>query len=417
MKIRIKPLYIQFFFVCSISLSYLYLVDKNDGILGVSFENISYVICMLWCLYWIVRIRVSSLKYYRYLPWIIGMGSLVFFSILSSARLYDQALTDSLGPQRRIIVWLFAYVAFSNLIMMKNIDKEVFVSILEKIGILQLALCFIQFFLGANVQFLHVHIIRNVDRGLRYYYMPTLFVFLFFIELDKFVKNKGKNKVFNITIIIAIFLEVIVVQKFRMTSTGLLICLILFIMLMRTKQQSKVFYIITGFIVVSVLLNTDFFQNIIEVIFDGGDAYLATRSRGRDFYFAAIRENMLLGCGYPSTNNIQSLESSGYNQGLLLNDNGIIGFVYLYGLIGLLWFATLWIKMIKDGWRIYKNYNSLAFFLMPIFWLVTCITEAHWYWEHGFFMLILFLVIQECYVNGINNKKSRRMDVCENKNQ
>ncbi|WP_373483686.1 O-antigen ligase family protein [Acetobacterium sp.] len=406
MKLKIKRINIQIYFILIISMSYLYLIDIKTGILGVTYENISYLICLVWCSYWIWKTSWKKKGKFEYTPWVLGGIGLVLVCMIQSSILYHQSIVDTLSPQRRILVWSLVYFAISSILKNGYINKSSFVKILENIGIIQLLLCFIQYFLSQNVELLHVYTINSTARGLRYYYMPILFVFLMFVKLDSFTTDKGIRKIKDLVIIAAILLEIVVVQKYRMTSIGLLICLIIFVLLMINRQQYKIGYVILGCIVVGFLISTDYYQNILNAIFSGGDAYLATRTSGRTFYLASIASHPILGCGYPSASNVLSLNASGNNEGILLNDNGLIGFVYLYGSFGLVWFITLWIKLLRNGWSIFKKYNLMVYFLFPLFFIITSLTEAHWYWEHGYFFLMIFLALIEEYKGADDNNNN-----------
>lgn len=403
MSLRIKKIHFQLVIIMVVAMSYLYLLDIKHGMFGITYENIGYLISLTWCCFWLGIMSGKRVTKYEFAPWVIGSILLIILSVVQSKILYGQGFVDTLSPQKRIIVWTAIYFTVSKQIKCGYLHRDGLLSIIEKIGILQLVLIFAQFFLSSQIQVLHVETLYNSDRGLRYYYVPVLFDFLLFYKLDRFVRDKGVRKLKDLTIVVAVLLEVMIVQKYRMTSTGLLICIALFIILMRSKKQYKIAYVILGCVALVFLINTNFFQGVLNAIFSGNDAYLATRTKGRIWYFAAIMEHPIFGSGYPNDNNYLSLTASGYNEGILLNDNGVIGFVYLYGVVGVLWLISLWAKLLRKGWKIYKTRNDLVYLLFPLFFTITGITEAHWYWDFGFFFFMIYLAIVDNVPLGINN--------------
>ena len=66
-----------------------------------------------------------------------------------------------------------------------------------------------------------------------------------------------------------------------------------------------------------------------------------------------------------------------------LNDNGLIGFEYMYGLIGVLWFIYLIIQMGIDSLKMYFRKNNYSILGYLIFCLAIVTNIMHLYWFTG----------------------------------
>ena len=107
----------------------------------------------------------------------------------------------------------------------------------------------------------------------------------------------------------------------------------------------------------------------------------------------------ILGGGYPSNFYQPARYAAGIDQLIYLYDNGIFGFMYIYGIIGLIWLVSLWAKILKDGSYIQKQYSEMLFLLYPFFFIITCMNELHWYWEYGMVVFSLYLCAMEAKIS------------------
>lgn len=404
-SLKIKTIELQLFIILAMGMSYLYLIDDSISIAGISFEDIALILSFIWGIWWLFKLRFKPKSHYTYRLWVIGLFVLIVLSSIQSMRLNGQSVALGLRPQRRLMFWGFLYFPLTRVVECGKLGKEGIISIVKGLGLLSLVLFIGQYFLYGRIDFLHVNNVVQLTRGLRYYFMPTLLDLLFMIELDEFVKQKGSRKIPPAVIIGMILFEVAVVQKFRMTSLGLLICLAVFIFIEKSNSRNKIPYIFIGLIAIVFLINTDFFQNILNAVFSGNDATLSTRERGRLLYFSVLQQHPILGGGYPHGSNMNAVSMAGSNVGIYLVDNGLVGFLYIYGLVGAVWFVSLWIKLLKDGWRALNARQGAMHFLFPLYFIVTGLTEAHWYWEFGFLVFIVYLCIEESEKKEIKENK------------
>ena len=106
-----------------------------------------------------------------------------------------------------------------------------------------------------------------------------------------------------------------------------------------------------------------------------------------------IAQHPILGAGYPYIQ--KALEAAGYNKAIFLSDNGVFGYIYIYGTLGAMWVIMILRKLIKMSVNIFKQMNETYFLFFYLFFIITSVNEIHWYWETGFGIFILSVLLLE----------------------
>lgn len=398
-------IHISFGAVIICNLYYLYLVDVDtDKIMGIIARDFALILAIIWGgYYWIKMIKKTNPDF-KYGKWLFAFCGLALLSSLQSYRLYGQPIVQGFAPQRLVLVWAFMYFPIRKLIYYGRLKYSMLQHILHIIGVIQIILFISQYVFGVGVELLYVNTgYRN--GATRYYFSPVLLDFLFLLYLDQFNKGKLNEKIYAIIMIGLILFETMIVQQYRLTTAGLIICLGLFVILMRTRKFNKIFYLVLGAFILFALLNTPMMQNILDSVLNNAfDAGMAIRNVGRMLYFETLFMHPLLGGGNPSSFYMPAREAAGINNLIYLSDNGIFGFMYIYGGLGLVWVITLWKKIIKDAVILQKRKRELAFVLFPIFFAITCINELHWYWEYGFVVFSIYLALLDSRVAEVKRQ-------------
>ena len=227
---------------------------------------------------------------------------------------------------------------------------------------------------------------------IRYYFDPILLDLFLIRNLNNFVNDKKKAS--SIFFIILILFEVMVVQKYRLTSVALILTTVIGLFVGKTNVIKKMGYIFLAAIFSVFMLNTRLVQDLISEVTVTNKTYTySIRETGRKLYLNTVHHHPILGGGYPKTT--RALIAAGAYNNIIFSDNGVFGFMYIYGGVGLIWYITLWISMLLKGFKIYKKKKNIIYLLFPMFFLMTCINELHWYWHHGFIIFILFLTLFE----------------------
>ncbi len=402
MKIKTDKVIIMFFFILISSQSYFYLIDDKLEILKIQPSDLALIFALFWAAFILGSYQKLNLKRMQFAGYMVFFAALIFLSSLQSQLLFGQSIKYGLIQQRRLLIWIFVYFAIELALIKGKFNYEQLVSMIRIIGRIELAIYISQYFLYDYIHFLYVSVSSRYN-DVRFYFTPTLLDFLFMIEMD-FLLNKYNSKrekiKSGITIVLILF-EVMIVQKFRLTTMALICCFVLCVLIKRFSKAIKFIYVMIAVLGICILLNTTMFRDIIEQFSLGFTDYghFGIRADARKLYLEMLAKHPFLGGGYPYIEN--ALEASGYYKRMYLVDNGVFGFIYIYGGVGIIWIAALWTKLIKMSRKVFENKNITYFLLFYLFFIVTCINELHWYYDSGIGVFILSLCILDAKYNEL----------------
>ncbi len=408
MKIKTDKVIIMFFFILISSQSYFYLIDDKLEILKIQPSDLALIFALFWAAFILGSYQKLNLKRMQFAGYMVFFAALIFLSSLQSQLLFGQSIKYGLIQQRRLLIWIFVYFAIELALIKGKFNYEQLVSMIRIIGRIELAIYISQYFLYDYIHFLYVSVSSRYN-DVRFYFTPTLLDFLFMIEMD-FLLNKYNSKrekiKSGITIVLILF-EVMIVQKFRLTTMALICCFVLCVLIKRFSKAIKFIYVMIAVLGICILLNTTMFRDIIEQFSLGFTDYghFGIRADARKLYLEMLAKHPFLGGGYPYIED--ALEASGYYKRMYLVDNGVFGFIYIYGGVGIIWIAALWTKLIKMSRKVFENKNITYFLLFYLFFIVTCINELHWYYDSGIGVFILSLCILDAKYNELY-----KMSIC-----
>lgn len=408
MKIKTNKVTIMFFFILISSQSYFYLIDDKLEILKIQPSDFALIVALFWAAFILGSYQKLNLKRIQFAGYMVLFVALIFLSSLQSQLLFGQSIKYGLIQQRRLLIWIFVYFAIELALIKGKFSDEQLISMIRIIGRIELAIYISQYFLYDYIHFLYVSVSSRYN-DVRFYFTPTLLDFLFMIEIDFLLSkyNSKREKIKSGITIVLILFEVMIVQKFRLTTMALICCFVLCVLIKRFSKAIKLIYVMTVALGICILLNTTMFRDIIEQFSLGFTDYghFGIRVDARKLYLEMLAKHPFLGGGYPYIEN--ALEASGYYKRMYLVDNGVFGFIYIYGGIGIMWIVALWTKLIKMSWKVFENKNVTYFLLFYLFFILTCINELHWYYDSGIGVFILSLCILDAKYNELY-----RMSIC-----
>ena len=390
---KINKYLITLIILLIINLDVFYLVDTNVKFFSsFDFDDIAFGISIVLFLYLIFINRNLEKPKYNYKLWFIFMLVMIFLSSFQSYILYNQNIFDGFLPQKDIIIFSLLYFPLSKAIFNKKITIDNIKKILNVFAVIQLILFISQFLLSDKITFLYINTASRYGE-IRYYFNPILLDYFLLVNLNNLLDKKHILR--SIIFISLVLFDVMIVQKFRLTSVGLIIIIAIGMLFNGRKINEKFKYILLLGIFAVFILNTTLVQDVIKEVFNTNttSSTLSIRKVGRQLYFNTLSKHPLLCGGYPKKN--EALLAAGMFNKIYLVDNGIFGFMYIYGSLGILWFVTLWYKMITCGYKIMKKNKNIVYFLFATFFVITSIDEAHWYWQSGFCILVIFILMLE----------------------
>ncbi|OKZ64326.1 MAG: hypothetical protein BHV88_20140 [Clostridiales bacterium 41_12_two_minus] len=386
MELKIRKSYTLLAFAIFISENCFYLFEDDI------YKDIGLVIVLAWSLWTMIKFKNKKNPPFRFGMCILFTLVLMLTSSLQSRLLYNQSILLGIRPQRYWITWAMTYFPIRKLMYLDYITFDDLKGLLYKIGILELILYTGQYLLAENIVFLHVHSYSTYSTS-RFYFSNILLCLVLFMRLnDIFNKQNVKRNMFFIAWII---LDIIQIGKMRMTFIAVSTAILLGIIMWRRGGNYKILSVFVIAIGVGLVSGSEVVQSILPALNGTGRSdTLEIREIGRNFYLDVIKNHPILGGGYINTQWRPAYIASRQSEGITWVDNGIFGFMYFYGGIGLAWAMVLFGKTLSLGRRVKNNMNEYVYLLTPIYWLVAMVSEAHWYFI-SFMVFVLLICLME----------------------
>lgn len=386
MELKIRKSYTLLAFAIFISENCFYLFEDDI------YKDIGLVIVLAWSLWTMIKFKNKKNPPFRFGMCILFTLVLMLTSSLQSRLLYNQSILLGIRPQRYWITWAMTYFPIRKLMYLDYITFDDLKGLLYKIGILELILYTGQYLLAENIVFLHVHSYSTYSTS-RFYFSNILLCLVLFMRLnDIFNKQNVKRNMFFIAWII---LDIIQTGKMRMTFIAVSTAILLGIIMWRRGGNYKILSVFVIAIGVGLVSGSEVVQSILPALNGTGRSdTLEIREIGRNFYLDVIKNHPILGGGYINTQWRPAYIASRQSEGITWVDNGIFGFMYFYGGIGLAWAMVLFGKTLSLGRRVKNNMNEYVYLLTPIYWLVAMVSEAHWYFI-SFMVFVLLICLME----------------------
>ena len=332
--------------------SYLYLFDTSVKVFGVPAADIPLALACFWgFITWISLKEDENLKF-RF-GWLLS--SPIVLALLSAgqaSRLFGQSFSAGFLVQRQFFVWGFLY------------------------------------------------------------FQPALLDMAFlFCVARLFLEKNGRSISLTVCLLIAfaVLFDIIVVQKYRLTSVGLIVCVVLAVVLAKMGVERRLVVTVAVLVLFAAISTTHMSQDVTSAFFRG-DSTLDIRKIGRELYCSSVANHPLIGCGIAHESSSAVYAAARFYRNIFFVDNDVPALIDIYGLAGLFWMAALWIKMLRMGWILNAGVYSSFYLLVSLFFVITSINEAHWYWMNGFELLMLFIVFMEgknvmrqssCFAEGL----------------
>ena len=387
-----------------------YLIDTDAIHVTGSFAYsdiwlVFFALFFFWQFVKYIRIR-DAIKYKeKYL--IVALCLLVFISAYQQMKLTGQNLNLGVRPQRNYLLILFSYFPIRKLFALKKIDPEEVIQGLMKLGTFAAAVYILQKLMYPNVQFIYAAM--NYRNGTLRMYIDTSIVQLAgMAAMYYFCKNfKLKYLVFYIIN----FIDIFWVGQGRLEIISFISASAIGVVLAKRLNTKRLLIVVAGIVAVFVFLNTPFADSFWDAVLSAGTARtdqgntMAIRYIGRELYFKQLGETisaLLFGCGYPNSLYAPAANKAGFNININLNDNGIFGFTYIYGLVGLAVLITLFIRLFIKSVYVFKKTNNNFYIMYLSMLLLLAYNIIMWYWYAcGTFILIIMICLLEEEVKRI----------------
>lgn len=399
-------------------LVFLFLMENCFYLINTGKINISgkFAYSDIWLVIYIIVFSLQFVNCFRTkcsyaFKWpVLVLCAMVLIAAIQEMRLTGQPFNLGVRPQRNYIMILLSYFPLRKLFARKKVNVERLLKSFMIMGTVSAFVYILQKVVYNQVVFLNV--MMNTRNGsLRMYIDSSLIHVAGIVALYYFCTYFKTRYI----IIYAInLLYVFWISQGRMELMAFLFASIVGVAISRKMDVKKLALLMMGLIAGIAFLSTPYADELWRAIQTAGTASveqgntMAIRYVGRELYFKQLRQSqgtLLFGCGYPNELFAPAASKAGFYSHIYLNDNGIFGFTYIYGLIGLAAILFAAIKLLKIVIPEIKKKPTVIIVLMFIMMqIIASYNVTFWYWKaDGTFLLVIFLCVAEQLKNGERN--------------
>lgn len=362
MKIKKESIYLLIiFFIIFFNEKCFYLLDLNSSLWIYLLVIISIILIIL-------NINLIFKNRYRFILFIFTFLVLNFIEICMTTLKFGQPFSMALGRYKYLFIFI-AYIPIS--VILKKIKIEKLKIMIINLGTLLSILYIIQAMIYPKLIIFNMYYMERADR-IRFY-TGSYFIIISILLNFSFLLHNFKKKYF-VYLIIQIFMLIFVSQT-RSSIAILFITfigtLLIYIRNFNWKKVSKILMIVVLIIIIIMPYISSLVSSINDSLFNkySDNGSISIRIDAQKYMIDKIKENPLLGVGMYDNAYQEAGSITGSAYKYYVADVGIVGFVFQYGILGLLIFMYLWIKMIILTYKIYKRKkeNSLYYIMFLLY--------------------------------------------------
>lgn len=402
LKLENKNITTIFFMIVVLAMeNFCCLIPSDKYIINgiIKFSDIGVILAVLWMTW--VAINLKGKRYNKkkeLIYYIFFYLVLVLTSSTAAKNMVNQSIFLGIRSLRKQIISFLLYFQIINALECGLIKKNDLIKIMYIIGIFEIIVYFLQYILVDKVTFTFIETDekRNDTARLRFpFLLPLIISFMSYNNL----LEKKNNKIFNLFVFIFGLLVLIIICQHRAPSIICVISLAIGFVLWKKGFEKKYFIgILILLISINLISNSKLFLSAFDTI-AGKNNEIATldtmsiRKEGQEYYLEKIKQSPLFGYGNPNTNSAIAMEESGANENYFLVDNGIIGFFYIYGIVGIIWLILFFIKIFRCSIYVYKEKQNIFYITYCIFEIGNLYIGMHWYYYYTLpFILVITLL-------------------------
>lgn len=391
MKIRYNRYIVFLGFIWLLYEQFFYLMPDSIG--GFLFSDIANCLLLVFSAFVIIK---EGLLHPRAWDIMHKLGCCLIMLTVIAVFMADihwhQSIMTSFFPQRSLIVIAFSYFAIEILLKHERIKTDEIYHMLMTLGKIYLLVFMAQFILlyGAGLQFMTCEIKMSMELP-RFYVDGSILLLVLFHEITKMLNDR-----ICFSSLLWIAMEAVyffLMCQTRMILIGIICAIGIYFLTWKTTKKRKL--IACAILTVAMILvwNTSLFQDTINMSGSSRDTS-GIRINGILFYLEQLTKSPVFGYGYPNSSLADA--QRGRNIGYMLNDNGVFGFAYIYGALGVFWIIVLYFTLIAKSWKLNKSEQYSSTFMMSCYFAAVSSTLIHWYWVRSTtFLLILLCAIIE----------------------
>ncbi len=384
-----------------------FLLDQNkfQNLFHINYYDFVMIVYLLLAVFAFLHFKTSSFERYYFNNSIVFIIPLVIMASVVPYFLFNQTIQAGFWIQKNFFLLIFVYYFFRTLIVENVISTEYLWNCIYKLSFAITGVILIQHTISNYVRFLSVEFSSRFGVRITANYTYSTILLIGSLTLF-FMPSCKKDKILSAIGLMMAYYHCIFVSQTRIVMVAYGVMTIIMALFFNNRVLKKVTYIFVIVGLILIILQSELGQYLLSALFDSStDASAQIREIGKALYIYEISKTPLVGRGYP--NSIDAMSAAGLLDQIALNDNGIYGFAYIYGFIGLMWFVWLIVKMLVCSIKAVKK-QDFRFILFTVFLLVICPNIVWWYWKFSFGIIFAFmLVMMEEYHKNISEPKIR----------
>lgn len=381
-KIKIPELLVVL--VLLLNTNFLYLVENIS-------DDIKLIVVLLFIIYcYLITANVEKKQSNLLGKIILFIPILIIASAIASYNSYGQDIWLGIRPQRTQLIWWFSYYGIYRLIIYNKITKKNIEKIIYYVGILEILTYSVFWILKGNIPFIHIpYDYRYSNIRLR---ADTMIILIWFIIATNKVLIGEKTKKNIIYVLIILIFEVCCVQT-RLIMVAMSISMLLIFILWKKSIAIKICCIPVFIIACLAFLQTNMGKDLWRnLILNDTDANVEVRESGKEFYLEELKKSPIIGRGYVNTQYEVANQKAGINDGYYVVDNGIIGYLWYYGILGGIWILCVFIKILKLSIHNYTNRKEYTGIILCVMILILLPNIVCWWWNESFIFGMMMLI-------------------------
>lgn len=383
-------------FVIMATENFGYLIPHLEEMAGpLKYSDIGLLSAAVWITaIFIKKVKRISFKKISIIPALYIL--IVFLSGRVAQGMFGQSIVLSFVINRRLIVGIVLYYAIVIALRERYITENDFIRILFIQVTFEFIIDFLQYAL-ADVQFTYFQIDeRYMDARVRVAYLLPLAVG--YISMDK-VLHKKNMEFYAIYTILSILL-VSVVCKHRAPTIWILATIGCAYLLWKKNVAKKIIIgVAASIIILPIVYNLPIVQDSIRTASSQSMSVnsLIIRERAREYYILQLQRSPLFGFSEPYPTVLAASSNSGRSLGYIRADNGVIGFMYAHGIIGLVWLLLFFLSALRRASYVYKKLDNYAYFLYFIYETMNLYMGMHWYYDYQYVLFLMLAPLEYDY--------------------
>lgn len=363
---------------------FMYLINLSDGVWLVLFVAFFGTVFLKY-----FRVKVESPQYSKII--ILGIMMILISSFRANSNV-GQSILAGLDGQKIFGIILLSYFPLQKLIARDKISIKLLENFIVVFGIIQSFIYILQHYLYSNIVFLHTMI--NIRNGARIYADSVVIELMIMVAFSRVLSNSEKTIKNVLILMLGLFYEFIVAQG-RLESMAILFVLSISFLIYRGHSGKKivVFSVIT--IIAIWFFNSELLTNFMTTEYNT----MEIRDVARELYYSRLMEspgNFIFGYGYLSSGYADVIKFAGTRRTLYVEDAGIFGLVYSYGILGATFVLALFMKNVKLSFELFRKRGEVVPFMFMLLNIVLAYNIVFWWWKSEWiFVMVFFMCLLE----------------------